>query len=42
VHDRTIGLDRAADDIVAVLEIDDYDFGARGFVLLFADADERV
>jgi hypothetical protein len=40
VHDGTVGLDRPADDIVPVLELDDEDFGRRGLVFLVPDADE--
>lgn len=42
VHDGTIRLDRSANDIIIVFEIDDYDFGGGAFVLLFADTNERV
>lgn len=42
MHDGTIGLNRSADDIAAILEFDDYDFGGCGSSLLFADADEGI
>jgi len=42
VHNGTVCLDRATDDIIAILEVDDEDFWRRGFVLLISDADERV
>ena len=42
VHDGTIGLDGAADDIVAVLEVDNYHFGGRGIALLLANTDKGV
>jgi len=39
VHDSTIGLDRAADDVVVVPEIDDDDLGRGTLVDLLANAD---
>ena len=42
VHNGTVGLDGSADDIAAILEFDDNDFGGRGSSLLFADADEGI
>jgi hypothetical protein len=42
VHDSTIRLDGSSDGIIVVLEVDDYDFGGGGFILLFAYADEGV
>lgn len=42
VHDGTIRLDGSSDGIIVVLEVDDYDFGGGGIILLLADADEGV
>jgi hypothetical protein len=42
VHDGTVGLDRATDDIVAVLEVDDDDFRVGRLVFLLPDADEGI
>ena len=42
VHDGTVGLDGASDDIVAVLQVDNDDFGLGSIVLLLSYADERV
>lgn len=41
VHDGTVGLDGTSGDIVAVLQVDDDDFG-RAAGLLFSDANVRV
>jgi hypothetical protein len=40
VHDGTVGLDRSADDIIVVFEIDDYNFRGCTACLRFANADE--
>jgi len=42
MHDRTVSLDRSADDAVVVLEIDDDDFGGGIFVGFLANANEVV
>lgn len=42
MHDGTIGLDWPTRDIVAILELDDDDFGLGGLVLLFSDTDIGV
>ena len=42
VHDSTVGLDRPPDHIIAILQLDDDDFGSGGFVLLLSNADEGV
>jgi hypothetical protein len=42
VHDGTVGLDGASDDIVAVLEVDNDNFGLGGFALLLSYANEGV
>lgn len=42
VHDSTVGLDRPACYVVAILELDNDNFGLSGFVLLFPNANERV
>ncbi len=42
VHDGAVGLDRAADDIVAVLEVDDEHLGRGIFGELLPDADVAV
>jgi len=42
VHDGAVGLDGPARDVVAILEIDDQDFGLGGFRLLLADANVGV
>lgn len=42
VHDSTVGLDRPARYVVAILELDNDNFGLGGFVLLFPNANVRV
>lgn len=42
VHNGTVGLDRSANNIVAILEFDDDYFRGGGLILLFADADEGI
>jgi hypothetical protein len=42
VHDGTVGLDWPSGDVVAILELDDDNFGLGSFVLLFADTDEVI
>jgi len=42
VHDGTVRLDRSSDDIVILLEVDDYDFGGGGLVLLLAHTYEGI
>ena len=39
VHDGAVSLDRSANDIVGILEVDDDDFGLRVVVNLLTDAD---
>ncbi len=36
VHDRTVGLDRPSDDLIAILELDDYDLRLRILIRLLA------
>lgn len=42
MHDGAVGLDWSSRDIVAVLEVDDDDFGGCGLVLLLSNADVVV
>lgn len=42
VHDSTVGLDRPARYVVAILELDNDNFGLCGFVLLLPNANEGV
>lgn len=42
VHNGAIGLDGPPHNVVAILEVDDNNFGRRGLVLLFSNADIRV
>jgi hypothetical protein len=42
MHDSTVGFDGASGDIVAVLQVNDDNFGLGGFVLLFSYADVGV
>ena len=42
VHDGTVGLDGSPSDIVALLQVDNDDFGLGGLALLLSYADEVV
>jgi len=42
MHDGTISLDWPPDDVVAIFEVDDEDFGRGRIVFLVADADVGI
>lgn len=42
VHDGTVGLDGPACDVVAILELDDDDFGLCGFALLLSNTNVGI
>ena len=42
VHDSTVGLDGPARYVVAILELDNDNFGLGGFVLFLPNANEGV